>query len=68
MIMTLADLVPDEGLSFLFFFLKVKPHLFFIFIYFIYYVYNILSVCLKARRGRQTSLQMVVSHHVVAGN
>ena len=41
----------------------------FIYIYiFVYYVCNILSVCLKDRRGRQTSLQMVVSHHVVAEN
>ncbi|CAO2608126.1 hypothetical protein LEMLEM_LOCUS13668 [Lemmus lemmus] len=27
-----------------------------------------LYVCLQARRRHQISLQMVVSHHVVAGN
>jgi hypothetical protein len=27
-----------------------------------------LHVCLQARRGHQISLQMVVSHHVFAGN
>jgi hypothetical protein len=27
-----------------------------------------LNVCLQARRGHQIPLQMIVSHHVVAGN
>ncbi|KAL1772215.1 GTPase IMAP family member GIMD1 [Sigmodon hispidus] len=35
---------------------------------FVYYVYSVLLACLKARRGYQISLQMVVRHHVVAGN
>lgn len=34
----------------------------------IYYVYSVLSVCLLARRGHQMSLQMAVSHLVIAGN
>ena len=32
------------------------------------YIVFCLCVCLQARRGHQTSLQMIVSHHVVAGN
>ena len=37
---------------------------------FIYLIYRVfcLHIYLHARRGHQTSLQMVVSHHVVAGN
>ncbi|XP_049989898.1 bromodomain adjacent to zinc finger domain protein 2A-like [Alexandromys fortis] len=40
----------------------------YLFIYFIMYTIFYLCVSLQARRGHQTSLQMVVSHHVVAGN
>ena len=41
----------------------------YLFIYlFIMYTIVYLYICLQARRGHQTSLQMVVSHHVVAGN
>ncbi|CAO2588244.1 hypothetical protein LEMLEM_LOCUS4879 [Lemmus lemmus] len=36
--------------------------------FFIMYTVFCLHVCLQARRGHQISLQMVVSHHVVAGN
>jgi hypothetical protein len=36
-----------------------------IFFFFMYYVYSILPA---ARRRHQISLQMVVSHHMVAGN
>ena len=44
-------------------------HSFFLTVYlFIMYTIFCLHVCLQARRGHQTSLQMAVSHHVVAGN
>jgi hypothetical protein len=34
-----------------------------------YYAYNVLYECIPAhRRGHQNPLQMVVSHHVLAGN
>lgn len=48
--------------------------LFFVVFYFVFLtkicVLNMLSlhICLHARRGHQVSLQMVVTHHVVAGN
>ena len=34
----------------------------------IYCVYNILCICLQARGGHQTSLEMVVNQHVDFGN
>jgi hypothetical protein len=39
---------------------------------FFFYLFNVyeytVSIFMHTRRGRQISLQMVVSHHVVAGN
>jgi len=46
--------------SFLFFFFKD------LFIFFIIYKYTV-AIFRHTRRGHQISLQMVVSHHVVAG-
>ena len=43
------------------------PKFFKIYLYTVYTVFC-LHVRLQARRGHQISLQMVVSHHVVAGN
>ena len=41
-----------------------------IYLFIMYTVFSVfcLHVCLQARRGHQNSLQMVVSHHVAAGN
>jgi hypothetical protein len=40
------------------------------FIYYVFYAYEYTTTALfrHTRRGHQTPLQMVVSHHVVAGN
>ena len=58
---TISQACPYQFLSFFSFFFNIYL--------FIYYVYSsLLHVCLKTRRGRQISLQMVVSHPVVAGN
>jgi len=37
------------------------------FIYLFFYIMNTVAVSLHNRRGHQIPLQMVVSHHVVAG-
>jgi hypothetical protein len=42
--------------------LEMSPCLFFFFKIYLFYIYE------YTRRGRQISLQMVVSHHMVAGN
>jgi hypothetical protein len=40
--------------------------------FFLIYLFNVyeytVSIFMHTRKGRQISLQMVVSHHVVAGN
>jgi hypothetical protein len=52
-----AEVVPSA------FFFKI-----YLFIYFIYIYEYIVAIFRHTRRGHQISLQMVVSHHVVAGN
>jgi hypothetical protein len=52
-----------------FFFLKINLNFIFLIMYFLFYLYEYtVTVFRYSRRGHQIPLQMVVSHHVVAGN